>query len=213
MQKTGIDFLVSSGHKFYAPYGRGFLIGPKKFLDKFLPYQIGGGNLPYITKNGEFLRYRNQLAHDPGTPNAVGAVAMAVALNKINEIGISNIEKYESKLTNKLYDYMASNPKIEVFVSKKHLSTVIPFIIKNEDPLITAERLNSEHGIGIRAGSFCVYNVLRKLLKIKDESKIVASVKAGKTNNIPRLARVSISLCNTDADINRIIAALKEITK
>ena len=60
MQEMSIDFLVASGHKFYAPYGGGFLIGPKKFLDEFLPYQIGGGNLPYITEQGEFLRYKNQ---------------------------------------------------------------------------------------------------------------------------------------------------------
>lgn len=212
MQTMGIDFLVSSGHKFYAPYGRGFLIGSRKFLDNFLPYQIGGGNLPYITREGEFLRYKNQLAHDPGTPNAVGAVTMAVALRQIKELGIRNIEKYENSLTSKLYDFMASNSKIEVFVSRKHLSTVIPFRIKGEDPLETAEKLNATYGIGVRAGSFCVYNVLRKLLRITDESKIVESVKAGESDMIPKLARASISLCNTEADIDRMIEALAELT-
>ncbi len=213
MQKMGIDFLVASGHKFYAPYGGGFLIGPKSFLDKFLPYQIGGGNLPYITQSGEFIRYQNQLAHDPGTPNAVGAVAMAVALEKIKSLGIDRIAKYEKQLSEKLFDYLISNPKVEVYVSKKHLNTVIPFRIKNEDSNKIAEKLNSIYGIGVRAGSFCTYNVVRKLLGIKDESDIICSVKLGKTNKIPTLIRASISLCNTDADINRMILAIKELTK
>jgi cysteine desulfurase len=213
MQKMGIDFLAASGHKFYAPYGEGFLIGPKKFFDKFLPYQIGGGNLPYITKEGEFLRYKNQLAHDPGTPNAVGAVALALALTKLKEIGLENIEKYEKRLAKKLFDYMKSNPKIEVFVSKKHLNTVLPFRIKDIDSVELAEQLNSKYGIGIRAGSFCVYHVVRKLLKITNESEIIRSVKKGDTSKIPTLARASIGLCNTEADINRMIEAIKEITK
>ena len=65
MQKMGIDFLVASGHKLYAPYGGGFLVGSKKFLDEFLPYQIGGGNLPYITEQGEFLRFKNHRVAKP----------------------------------------------------------------------------------------------------------------------------------------------------
>ena len=105
MQKMGIDFLAASGHKFYAPFGGGFLIGPKKFFDKFLPYQIGGGNLPYITEQGEFIRYKNQLAHDPGTPNAVGVISIASALKQLQKIGLENIEKCEKQLTQKLFNY------------------------------------------------------------------------------------------------------------
>ena len=126
MQEMGIDFLAASGHKFYAPYGGGFLIGSKDFFDRFISYEIGGGNLPYITKEGEFLRYKNQLAHDPGTPNAVGAVAMASAITKLEEIGIENVNKYETSLVKKALDALSKNPKVELYVNKKHLNTVIP---------------------------------------------------------------------------------------
>lgn len=213
MQDMEIDFLAASGHKFYAPGGEGFLIGSKQFFDKFLPYQIGGGNLSYITKTGEFLRYKNQLAHDPGTPDAVGAVSLAIALGKLKEIGLENIEKYEKHLTQKLFDYMKSNPKIELFVSENHLNTVIPFRMKGIEPAEVAERLNKDYGIGIRAGSFCAYNAIRKLLKIEDESEIIVSVKNGDTSKIPSLARASIALCNTEADIDRTIEAISEMTK
>lgn len=213
MQKMGIDFLAASGHKFYAPFGGGFLIGPKKFFDGFLPYQIGGGNLPYITEQGEFLRYKNQLAHDPGTPNALGAISMALALKQLQKVGLENIKKYEKKLTKKLFNYLKTNPKIEVFVKERHLNTVIPFIVKEQDSTVIAEKLNDEFGIGVRAGSFCVYQVIRKLLKIRDESEIVTSVRSGQTNKIPSVVRASIGLCNTEDDIDRLISALKKLTK
>lgn len=213
MQTTGIDFLVASGHKFYAPYGGGFLIGSKKFLDEFLPYQIGGGNLPYITKEGEFLRYSNQLAHDPGTPNAVGSVAMADAFNVITKLGVENIEDYEKTLAKKLFDYMSSNPKIYLYVTEKQLSTVLPFNIEGKDPVEAAEALNTDYGIGVRAGSFCVYQFVRKLLKIEDETEIISSVKSGSCEQIPALIRASVALCNTESDIDRMIKALKELTR
>lgn len=211
MEEMGIDFLVASGHKFYAPYGGGFLIGPKDFFDQFISYEIGGGNLPYITKNGEFLRYHNQIAHDPGTPNAIGAVSMAVALNKIKEIGIKNIEEYEKGLTKKVYEEMKKNPKIDIYVNEKHLNTVIPFNIKGMTNKEVAERLNKEYGIGVRAGSFCVYNVVRKLLKIKDETQIIKDVQNGKENAVPGFVRASFGLQNTEEDAERFIKAINKI--
>jgi len=212
MKEMGIDFLAASGHKFYAPYGGGFLIGPKNFLDSFLPYQIGGGNLPYITKTGEFLRYRNQLAHDPGTPNAIGAVTMAIALKQLSEIGINEINRYELNLVAKLFDALEKNPKIEIFVSKEKLGTVIPFRIKNMNSNEVAERLNSEYGIGVRAGSFCAYHVIRKLIGIKNDNAIIDAVKNGNTKTIPALIRASISLCNSETDIDRLVNAINKIT-
>ena len=212
MQELGIDFLLASGHKFYAPYGGGFLIGPKKFLDKFLPYQIGGGNLPYITKEGEFLRYFNQQAHDPGTPNAVGTIAMGLALEKIKDIGIENIKKHERKLTRKIYEYMISNPKLKIHVEESHLNTVIPFNIIGQDAHEVADKLNKQFGIGVRAGSFCAYNVVRKLLNIYDDKSIIELVKSGDTSLIPAVIRISIGLENDESDIKRIIFALEKLT-
>lgn len=213
MTELGIDFLAASGHKLYAPFGEGFLIGPKKFLDKFISYQIGGGNLPYITKNGEFLRYQNQLSHDPGTPNAVGAVAIMSALNKLSKLGLENIAKYEKGLTAKAFAALQKNKHVKLFVSARHLNTVIPFNIIGKKPEKVAAVLNNQFGIGVRAGSFCVYNVVRKLLKIKNETKIIKDVKNHKPQAVPGFVRASFSLCNNLEDVNRFIYAVNEITK
>ncbi len=213
MQALGIDFLVASGHKFYAPFGGGLLIAPKKFCDKFLPYQIGGGNLPYITEGGEFLRYQNQLAHDPGTPNAVGAVAIAAALKELKVLGMKNVETYETNLTKKAYATLKKNPNVILHVNEKQLNTVIPFSIKGQDATMVAEKLNSDFGIGVRAGSFCVYNVVRKLMHVKNESTIVAAVKNGDTSKVPSIIRASFGLANRPEDVERFIKAITALTK
>lgn len=212
MVELGIDFLAASGHKFYAPYGGGFLVGPKRFFDQFISYEIGGGNLPYITSQGEFLRYRNQLAHDPGTPNAVGAIAMSAALKALTKIGLENVATHEHRLARRAYEYLWSNPKIELFVPERHLNTVLPFNVKGRESREIAKELNDRFGIGLRAGSFCVYNVIRHLLKIEDESEIIQGVQEGRENAVPGFVRASIGLCNTDEDIDRFIEALEVIT-
>jgi cysteine desulfurase len=212
MKKTGIDFLFASGHKFYAPYGGGLLIGPKKFFDHFLPYQIGGGNLPYITESGEFLRYQNNLAHDAGTPNALGAVTMAVALSALKKLGLKNIEQTEKRLAQFVWRALAKNPALDLYVDKKHLTTVIPFNIKNIKAEKVARWLNEKYGIGVRAGSFCSYHLLRRLLKVRNEASIIQAVKRGDKSKIPSLVRASFGLGNTLADARRLVAAINEIT-
>jgi cysteine desulfurase len=135
------------------------------------------------------------------------------AVETIEKLGLKNIENYERKLSEKLFDYLSKNSKIELYVRKEHLSTVLPFNIKGKNPIEIAEKLNSDYGIGVRAGSFCVYQVVRKLLKITDEKDIIESVKCGESEKIPGLIRASISLCNSEKDIDRIIAAVKELSR
>ena len=211
MVDMGIDFLVASGHKFYAPYSGGFLIGPKEFFDKFLPYQIGGGNIPYITKDGYILHYQNQLAHDAGTPNAIGAISMAKALEKLSNIGVDNINMYETSLTKYVYDEFAGIDKVEMYVKREYLSNIITFNIKGYDAKGIADLLNNNYGIGVRAGSFCVYHVIRKLLNIKDDSELVQAIQSGINNHIPGVIRASFSLQNTKKDAVRLVNAIKDI--
>lgn len=212
MKKMGIDFLVASGHKFYAPYGGGFLVGPRKFFDKFLPYQIGGGNLPYISERGEMLIQNEEQTHDAGTPNAVGAVAMMEAIKTIKKIGYEKVTAHEKALAKKVFDYLKNNSKIKLLVTEKHLNTVIPFTVIDQDSRMIAEKLNKDFGIGVRAGSFCTYRLLRRLLGIKNDKKIIAEVKKGNVSVVPAIIRASFGLCNNKKDADRFIQAIKTIT-
>jgi len=210
-----IDFVAFSGHKMYAPYGAGVLIGPKDFFDENLPYQIGGGNLPYITNDLKIKRFKTVRSHDPGTANAVGIIAISEAIKVIESIGYSEIERYEEEITSKAFDEIAKITGIKFYIRKENLGNIIPFDLEGFDSKLLAEILAQEQGIGVRAGSFCTYELMRKLKGISKErdNEIAKEVDNGITANIPGLVRASFALSNSLEDVKRFVEALKEISQ
>ncbi len=217
MQKQDIDFVIFSGHKMYAPFGSGAIVGNKKILDAFWPYQMGGGNFPYITADGEVLRYKNNQAHDPGTPNFVGARALHYAINELEEIGLENIKEYEHALVRSAFEGLSNIKKVKTYVGRNADGTfdrsLITFNIKGFNPKLVAEILNHEYGIGTRAGSYCVYEFSRRITNTsaEQEKKIAEEVKNGKTASIPGSIRASFSMVNSIEDVNRLVEAIGEI--
>ncbi len=210
-----LDFVAFSGHKMYAPYGTGVLLGPKEFFDSSYPYQIGGGNLPYITRNLEIKRFYTERAHDPGTPNAMGAIAIAKAIQIIEELGRSRIAEYEHSLVEFTFTRLQNIPGVKVHIPGDNLAHVIPFDIDGFDGRLVAEILAQEYGIGVRAGAFCTYEYIRKLKNISDEQdlEIAKEVEKGITRNIPSIIRASFAVYNTLEDCDRLIDAIAQIAK
>ena len=93
--------------------------------------------------------------------------------------------------------------------------SLITFGIKGITPLLVAEILNYEYGIGVRAGSYCVYEFSRRInnTKLEEDNKIAEQVKCGITSNIPGSVRASFGMYNTIEDADRLISALKEISE
>ena len=211
MLNLGIDFLCASGHKMYAPYGAGFYVAPKTFLDQFIPYQIGGGNLPYITSEREFIRYQNNQAHDPGTPNALGAVAIAAAIEQLQEIGLKEIQEYEFNLTNLAFSKLKKVTGISLYVDEKKITNIIPFNLNKWNFNELAEILDTRYNIAVRAGSFCVYNFVREIMGIGQDEHIANAVRAGDKSLIPGFVRASFSLLNDETDVEVFTKAIKEL--
>jgi|SRR3989344_2035994 len=210
-----LDFISFSGHKMYAPFGAGVLVGPKSFFDQVMPYQIGGGNLPYITRKLEIKIFKTVQAHDPGTPNTVGTIAIASAIKVLESIGYDSIEEYESALVSEAYDKLSTLEKVVIYVPKEKLGSVLPFDIQGVDHYLVAEILAQEYGIGVRAGSFCTYELMRKMKKVSDEQdqSIANEVDNGITKNIPGVIRASFSLINNYEDVERFVSAVSEIAQ
>jgi cysteine desulfurase / selenocysteine lyase len=210
-----LDFVAFSGHKMYAPYGTGILVGPKEFFDSFHPYQIGGGNLPYITRDLQIKRFYTERAHDPGTPNAMGAISIARAIQIIDGVGREEIARYEHSLVEYTFTRMQQIPGVKVHISGDTLAHVIPFDIEGFDGRLVGEILAQEYGIGVRAGAFCTYEYIRKLKNISDEQdhQIAAEVDRGITRNIPTIIRASFAVYNTFEDCDRFLNAISEIAR
>ena len=69
---AGADFLLWSGHKMYAPFGSGVLIGPRRML---------AGNGPGEPEEGIWAARAEPEAD--GSPNVIGAVALHAAMDAL----------------------------------------------------------------------------------------------------------------------------------
>lgn len=209
-----LDYIAFSGHKMYAPFGCGVLVGPNFFFDQATPYQIGGGNLIYISRDLKLKRFPTVQTHEPGTPNAVGAVALAKATEVLEVTGYDRIHEYESDLVRTAFRELNQIGSVKVYVSESELGSIIPFDITGVDSRLAAEILRDDYGIGVRAGSFCVYEFMRKIKHISDEQdqKITEEVDRGITKNIPGIVRASFGLVNNQEDVGRLVSAVAEIT-
>ncbi|MGB3401258.1 MAG: aminotransferase class V-fold PLP-dependent enzyme [Microcoleaceae cyanobacterium] len=208
-----LDFVAFSGHKMYAPYGTGILVGPKDFFNTHSPYQIGGGNLPYITKNLEIKRFYTEQAHDPGTPNTMGAIAIARAIQILEALGRENIADYEQSLVQYTFEKLQQIKDVILYISGNSIGHVIPFDLNGFDGYLVAEILAQEYGIGVGYGAFYTYEYIRKLKNISEQQDqmIAREVEQGMTRNIPSIIRASFAVYNTFEDCDRFIQAISEI--
>ena len=100
LKLIGCDFYVFSGHKVYAPTGIGILFGRYDLLCELPPPRGGGEMIREVT-------FENTTYNDPpfkyeaGTPNIEGAIALATALDYVNNIGIDRISAHEHRLIQK----------------------------------------------------------------------------------------------------------------
>ena len=73
-----VDYVAVSGHKLYAPYGAGALVGRRDWLDAAPPHLAGGGAVTEVgTDTTRWAAAPHR--HEGGTPNVVGAAALAKA--------------------------------------------------------------------------------------------------------------------------------------
>ena len=80
------DFLAWSGHKMYAPFGTGVLVGPCRTFADGDPFLAGGGAVNLVELD-EVLWTDPPEREEAGSPNVVGAVALHAAIDTLSAIG------------------------------------------------------------------------------------------------------------------------------
>ncbi|WP_461207516.1 aminotransferase class V-fold PLP-dependent enzyme [Clostridium sp. DL1XJH146] len=208
-----IDFLAFSGHKMYAPFGTGVLIGPKSFLKGTIPDYPGGGTIDIVTHN--YIKWADTpLKYEPGSPNSVGAVALASAIKVLNTIGMKNIEKNELMLTEYTIKQLRKLPYIKVYCDDKishndHIG-IVPFNIEGIYHKEVSKFLSSKRGIALRSGCFCAQPYIQRLLNMSDkeiENRIIND------NNRPGMVRISFGLYNNYEEVDECIYYIKKILR
>jgi selenocysteine lyase/cysteine desulfurase len=197
-----IDFLAGAGHKAYAPFGAGFLYGPRKLFNEAPPYLPGGGNATRVTENSaEFLPAPDR--HHGGTPNIAGVVGLISALSFLQSIGMDAVRSHEVALTRKAISGMQALGGITIYgdPSPDARLGVISFNVEGVSELMTAAVLSEEGGLAVRNGRFCAHIYMDRLLRIHH---------AGRAGEMPTGAvRASFGVYNDESDVDRFLEQLK----
>lgn len=209
-----LDFLAFSGHKLYAPFGAGVLVGPREFLLLGDPAEVGGGTVDTVTVDG--VQWTNlPEREEAGTPCVMGAVALAEGLDELARIGWENLTVHEAGLTASLLQQLGEIPGLTIYGSMEaERIGVVSFNLEGLPHGLVAAVLSCEWGIGVRSGCFCAQPYVKQLLGVSDlEAGILeARIKGGDRGSIPGAVRVSLGIHNTRADVDRLAGALRAIT-
>jgi selenocysteine lyase/cysteine desulfurase len=212
-----IDYLAISAHKLYAPFGTGALVGLKETFEIGEPDLSGGGTVEIVTLDDVVLSAPPE-RDEAGSPNTIGAVALAAAIKQLEQVGMQTIAEHEAQLTSFSLEQLLQIPGVEVFgdsnpdQASERLG-VIPFKIDEISHFLLAAILGYEYGIGVRSGCFCAHPYIFHILGLtpEDTKTVQDQMLAGNRSDMPGLVRISFGLYNTTEDVESLIEAIIRI--
>jgi len=205
------DFVAWSGHKMYAPFGSGILIGPRDAFTEGDPFLAGGGAVDAVDLD-EVAWTEPPEREEAGSPNVVGAVALHAALDEIEALGWPAISAHEASLAERLRFGLTSIPGVHLLGPPLEQPTlaVASFVVDVVHHALVAARLSAEFGIATRHGCFCAHPYLFRLLGLGHDDVLAhrEAVRKGDRRNVPGAVRASASLATTESDIDSLVEAV-----
>ena len=192
VQDLDADFFVFSGHKVYGPTGVGVLYGKRKWLDQMPPYQGGGEMIQTVSFEKSTF---NSLPYkfEAGTPDFISTVALATALDYVENIGLDNIATYEQGLLTYATEELLHIPGIHIYGNAKEKGAVLSFLVEgihHYDMGLLLDKL----GIAVRTGHHCAQPLMNVL-------------------GIEGTVRASFSFYNTEEEVDLLVAGIKRVCK
>ncbi|MDT0318880.1 aminotransferase class V-fold PLP-dependent enzyme [Streptomyces millisiae] len=177
VRRLDVDWVAFSGHKLYAPFGAGVLAGRADWLTTAAPYLAGGGATRVVnrrTDGGVHVQWaEDEARHEAGSPNVIGAFAIAAACRALTEAGHETLVAHEQELLAVLREGLAEIPavrELSLFGPAADRVAVSSFTVAGHDNGQLAVELSERFGIGVRSGMFCAQPLVRRLLGASAES-------------------------------------------
>jgi len=214
-----LDFVTLSAHKLYAPFGAGALIGPRRLFEQGEPEYRGGGQVDIVTLD-QVVWSSPPERDEAGSPNTVGAVALAAAIRQLQLIGMDQVARHEAELTAYALPRLLAVPGLRLFgdADPTHSADrlgVIPLEMDGIPHFLLSAILSYEFGIGVRNGCFCAHPYLLHLLGVSegDANRIRQSILQHDRRSVPGLVRVSFGLYNNFEEIDYLVDSLERIRR
>lgn len=211
------DFFVFSGHKVYTPMAPGVLIAKKTILDTLSGQDLGGGSVSTVSYYDFEFVADNSEKEESGTPNIIGAIALAAVLDTLMKAGLDNIAVQDQALMQYLKSELTTMNEINVYGdSSLERIGALAFNHKNIDHGLLAAILNDYFSIAVRNECFCAHPYVSSLLKEElwqlDLSEVAEDQQEWIINRKRGMVRASLSLYNSKTDVDILIRALKQIS-
>lgn len=208
------DYIAWNGHKTYAPFGAGILIGPRSTFADGDPFLVGGGAVDLVDLDAVAWTDPPE-REEAGSPNVVGAVALHGAIDQMQRFGRPAIAAHDDRLARHLRDGLVSIPGVRLLGPEARVETLpmAAFTIDGVPHALVVARLSSEHGIGVRHGCFCAHPSLTRLLGLTS-AEIAAyrnAARAGDRRHSPGAVRASAGIDTTARDVDRFLGAVAAI--
>ncbi len=158
VEALGCDLYCFSGHKLCAPTGIGALWGKSGVLETLEPLRLGGGMVDQVTER-DFTLAEVPARLEAGTPNIVGALALAEAMDYLTEIGRETIAAREAALTEYAENRLTQIPGLRILGKPKKRAGAISFTLKGVHPYDAASVLD-KLGVALRSGTHCAQPAL-----------------------------------------------------
>lgn len=192
VQDLDVDFYVFSGHKIYGPTGIGILYGKENLLNEMPPYQ-GGGDMIETVRFEKTTYTTLPMKFEAGTPMIAEVMGLGAAIVYLNQIGLSNIQKWEHELLIYATQHLQPIDGLHIIGTAKEKGAIISFIVDGIHPLDLGTMLDL-YGVALRTGHHCAQPAMRHF-------------------NTPGTARISFGLYNNKEEVDRFVELLKTVIK
>lgn len=211
-----LDFIALSAHKMYAPFGTGALVGPKEVFLRSGPDYRGGGTVDTVTLD-EVTWADVPDRDEAGSPNVLGAVAIAVAAQTLMDVGMDTLAAHERELTAYALERLQALPGITLYGEVDPARAgervgVIPCNLVGVPHGLVAAILGYEGGIGVRSGCFCAQPYVAHLLQLGPQAWQRQAAEREQEAR-PGMVRLSFGAYNTQSDIDCLLKALGTIVR
>jgi selenocysteine lyase/cysteine desulfurase len=199
LRELDVDYVALSGHKLYAPFGAGALIGRADWLRAAPPYLAGGGATKLVTEEAVVWNSGPE-RHEAGSPNTVGVYALGVACEQL-AARWDAVGEHEAELLERLRKGLAGIPgcaELRLFDAPVDRVGTVSFVVDGFEPGWLAAVLSAEYGIGVRDGAFCAHVATKRLIGVVG-------------GDGQQAVRVSLGLGSTAEHVDRLVLALRQI--
>jgi cysteine desulfurase/selenocysteine lyase len=190
VQKLDCDFFVFSGHKMYAPMGTGIFYGKESVLENLQPFHGGGEMIAVCSFDG--TTYAGlPFKFEAGTPNVGGNIALASAVDFINQIGHDNLQNHENELLTYAQKKLLELDGIKIYGEKANRTGVVSFNLEGAGIASDTGMILDKMGIAVRTGHHCTQPIMDFF-------------------NIAGTVRASFAVYNTLEEIDILVEGVKK---